>query len=101
MIIFSGLDNSPPGFPGLYWNLGAGGFSSSVIDNSGNIAFVGTLFGDGIIPANNRVLWYGTTDNWAVVARNGTRGLPELPDLTMGLLTTNYPALSPNGNISV
>ena len=79
VMVFSGLDNSPPNFPGLYWNLGAGGFSNPVIDDSGNIAFAGTIFGDGIIPANNRVLWYGGADNWTIVARNGDPGLPGLP----------------------
>src|SRR5262245_45070803 len=70
VVVYSGLNNSPPGFPGLYWNL-ASGLSNPVIDDSGNIAIVGTIFGDGITPANNRVLWYGGGKGWTVVARNG------------------------------
>src|SRR5262245_47937748 len=100
VVVYTGLENSPPNFPGLYWNLSSG-LSNPVIDDSGNIAIAGTIFGDGIIPANNRVLWYGDADNWTIVARNGDPTPPGLPGLTLAIITNNYPALSPNGSISI
>lgn len=100
VVVYSGLDNSPPNFPGLYWNL-SGGFSSPVIDDAGNIAFVGTIFGDGITPANNRVMWYGAGNTWTQVARNGDAALPGLPGLNLLAIPNSHQPISPNGTLLV
>jgi hypothetical protein len=99
VVVYSGLDNSPPNFPGLYWNL-ASGFSNPVIDDSGNIAFVGTIFGKGIIPANNRVIYYGDGKTWTNVARNGDPA-PGLPGINFLNIANIFPSLVPNGKLTV
>lgn len=99
VLSFQGLSNSPPGFPGLYWNL-SGGTSNPVIDESGKVAFLGTIFGDGVTSLNNRVMWVGDENGWTVVARSGTPAL-NLARLTFTGLNTNSPALAPNGIVSI
>ena len=97
VVLYSGLSNSPPLFPGLYYNLGAGSFTSPVIDETGKIAVATTLFGDGITPANNRVMYYGDSNGWTIVARNGDNNVPGLLGLTLANLVNQTPAFAPNG----
>ena len=102
-VIVQTNDGAPPGFPNAFWNV-AQSFSNPVIDEAGKIAFVGTIFGDGITPANNRVQWHGEAGNWTVLARNGDpepAGLPGLVFGPSGISGSNYPLNTPNGMVSV
>jgi hypothetical protein len=111
--------NDPvPGLSGGEVWLGAGAFSLSGIDNSGNVAFLGTLQGTNASPgpgsppvtgSNAKGLWYGATGSLSLFARDGTAG-PMLPGLGSGYKINNLagtgtgfvfsgPAITGNGTL--
>jgi hypothetical protein len=102
---------------GEVW-LGTGlSFSLSGIDNSGKVAFLGTLLGNNttagpgtppVTGSNAKGLWYGATGSLSLFARDGTAG-PMLPGLGSGYKINNLagtgsgmtfgPAITGNGTM--